>query len=107
MSENSQQIKGSDPPPPPSKPSWVSKIWITKSWEALMGSKNREPAKTTWPELVGTPAGEAERKVKEEMKGARIVVVPPDTFVNADYRTDRVRLYVDDAGNVVRPPRIG
>uniref|UniRef100_A0A7N0RHC4 Subtilisin inhibitor 1 n=1 Tax=Kalanchoe fedtschenkoi TaxID=63787 RepID=A0A7N0RHC4_KALFE len=99
MSENSQQIKGSDPPPPP--------IPVDLGWEALMGSKNREPAKKTWPELVGTPAGEAERKVKEEMEGANIFVVPADAFVTADYRTDRVRLYVDGAGNVVRPPRIG
>jgi hypothetical protein len=65
------------------------------------------PTKTSWPELVGVTAEEAERKIKEEKSGAEIQVVPPDSFVTADYRTQRVRLYVDESNKVIRTPGIG
>jgi hypothetical protein len=71
----------------------------------LLGTNN--PTKTSWPELVGVTAEEAERKIKEEKSGAEIQVVPPDSFVTADYRTQRVRLYVDESNKVIRIPGIG
>ncbi|CAL5388351.1 unnamed protein product [Camellia sinensis] len=63
--------------------------------------------KTTWPEVVGLPAEEAERKIKEEMPGVRIQVVPPNCFVTMDFNQQRVRLHVDSSGKVARPPKIG
>nr|P81712.1 RecName: Full=Subtilisin inhibitor CLSI-I [Canavalia lineata]AAB32689.1 subtilisin inhibitor, CLSI-I [Canavalia lineata, seeds, Peptide, 65 aa] [Canavalia lineata]prf//2024227A subtilisin inhibitor [Canavalia lineata] len=62
--------------------------------------------KTSWPELVGVTAEEAE-KIKEEMSGVEIQVVPPGSFVTADYKPQRVRLYVDESNKVTRTPGIG
>ncbi|KAJ4704634.1 subtilisin inhibitor-like [Melia azedarach] len=64
-------------------------------------------SKTTWPELVGSTAEEAEKKIKEEKPGALVHVVPPNSFVTMDFRRNRVRLYVDSSGKVERPPSIG
>ncbi|XP_057497965.1 subtilisin inhibitor CLSI-I-like isoform X2 [Actinidia eriantha] len=64
-------------------------------------------AKTTWPELVGLAAEEAEKKIKEEMPGARVQVVPPNCFVTMDFNQRRVRLHVDSARKVAQTPRIG
>ena len=37
----------------------------------------------------------------------QVVIVPYGSVVTADYRTDRVRIYVDVEGIVVETPRIG
>ncbi|KAI3525838.1 hypothetical protein L1887_04967 [Cichorium endivia] len=63
--------------------------------------------KTTWPELVGMKAEDATKKIKEEMLGAMIHVVPQDSFLTMEFRSNRVRLFVDSSQNVVRAPRIG
>ncbi|KZV27634.1 subtilisin inhibitor-like [Dorcoceras hygrometricum] len=64
--------------------------------------------RTSWEEVVGLTADEASRKIKEEMgEGIRIHVVPSDSFITMDYRTDRVRIFVDSTGKVCSPPTIG
>ncbi|MCH91465.1 subtilisin inhibitor 1-like [Trifolium medium] len=78
---------------------------LAGTYNQLLGRNN--PTKTSWPELVGVTAVEAEKKIKEEMSGAEIQVVPADSFVTADYRTARVRLYVDESNKVIRTPGIG
>ncbi|XP_058758641.1 subtilisin inhibitor-like [Vicia villosa] len=82
--------------------------------EKQQGTKSTNPsleqpssAKTSWPELVGVTADEAEKKIKEEMPEARIQVVPPNTPVTYDYRLDRVRLFVDESSKVIETPTIG
>ncbi|KAK2972324.1 hypothetical protein RJ640_014382 [Escallonia rubra] len=78
---------------------------LPRTYGSLFGPNGDR--KTTWPELVGLTPEEAEAKIKEEMPRAVVRVVPPNHFVTMDYRTDRVRLYVDSAGKVANPPRIG
>ena len=51
-------------------------------------------------------AEEAEKKIKEEMPGADVQVVPHDSLVTMDFRPQRVRLFVDSQ-KVVRTPGIG
>lgn len=64
--------------------------------------------KSAWPEVIGLTAEEAERKIKEETSAnTRVHVVPHDSFVTMDFRTDRVRIFVDSSDNVVRSPTIG
>ncbi|KAK2972325.1 hypothetical protein RJ640_014383 [Escallonia rubra] len=63
--------------------------------------------KSKWPELVGLTAEEAEAKIKEEMPGAVVKVIPPNHILTADFRTDRVRIHVDAAGKVFETPSIG
>ncbi|CAN0880081.1 Subtilisin inhibitor 1 [Linum grandiflorum] len=64
-------------------------------------------SKSQWPELVGLPAEEAEAKIKQDMGGALVQVVPPNHFVTMDFRRNRVRLYVDSEGKIARAPIIG
>lgn len=78
---------------------------VAGTYNQLLGTNN--PIKTSWPELVGVSAEEAERKIKEEKPEAEIQVVPHDSFVTADYKIQRVRLYVDESDKVVRVPGIG
>lgn len=78
---------------------------VVGDYNQLLGTNN--PTKTSWPELVGVTAEEAEKKIKEEMGGAEIQVVPPGYFVTADFKPKRVRLYVDESNKVTRAPGIG
>ncbi|XP_020238744.1 subtilisin inhibitor CLSI-I [Cajanus cajan] len=78
---------------------------LPRSFNQLLGTNN--PRKTSWPELVGVTAEEAEKKIKEEMSGVEIQVVPPGYFVTADFKPQRVRLYVDESNKVNRTPGIG
>ncbi|KAL9321826.1 hypothetical protein ACSQ67_009879 [Phaseolus vulgaris] len=78
---------------------------LPRNYMQALGANN--PTKTSWPELVGVTAEEAETKIKEEMSEVQIQVVPPDSFVTADFKPKRVRLYVDESNKVIRTPAIG
>ncbi|XP_057778092.1 subtilisin inhibitor CLSI-I-like [Salvia miltiorrhiza] len=76
--------------------------------EAPQGESGNQPGKTAWPEVVGLTTEVAEKKIKEEVAtGTQVHVVPSDSFVTMDFRTDRVRIFIDSSGKVVRPPKIG
>ncbi|MED6144589.1 hypothetical protein PIB30_017086 [Stylosanthes scabra] len=80
-------------------------VGLPRCYNELLGSNN--PKKTSWPELVGSTSEEAKKKIKEEMSEADIQVVPQDSFVTADFRSQRVRIYVDESDKVIRTPIIG
>ncbi len=80
---------------------------LPRSHELLFGTSTTPPKKTNWPELVGLTAEEAEMKIKEEMPMAEVQVIPQDHFVTMDFRTNRVRIFVDSSSIVVRAPMIG
>ncbi|TVU01368.1 hypothetical protein EJB05_53178, partial [Eragrostis curvula] len=65
------------------------------------GSENK---KTSWPEVVGLPVKEAKKIILKDMPEAHIAVVPLGSPVTMDFRTDRVRIFVD---TVAETPRIG
>jgi len=67
----------------------------------------KEEGRTSWPELVGKTGAEAKATIEEENPSLQVVIVPYGSVVTADYRTDRVRIYVDVEGIVVETPRIG
>ncbi|XP_058758645.1 subtilisin inhibitor-like [Vicia villosa] len=69
--------------------------------------KQPSAAKTSWPELVGVTADEAEKKIKEEMPEAEIEVLPADSDVSFDYIFQRVRIFVDESNKVIETPTIG
>jgi hypothetical protein len=60
--------------------------------------------KTSWPELVGKSVEEAKKVILKDKPEAKIVVVPVGSLVTMDYRTDRVRLFVDTVAQV---PKVG
>lgn len=63
--------------------------------------------KTSWPELVGMNGQEAKSQLEASVSDKQIFVVPEDGMVTMDYRTDRIRIFVDKDGNVARPPTLG
>jgi hypothetical protein len=62
---------------------------------------------TSWPELVGMTGDQAENSLRADHPDWTIQVIPNGSMVTMDYREDRVRIFVDDDGKVVNPPRVG
>ena len=62
-----------------------------------------------WPELVGKTDEEAKQVILATAgpKVTNVQIVPADAMVTADFRTDRVRIFVDASGKVARTPRVG
>ena len=59
------------------------------------------PAEGLAPTLVGLAEPDAVRRVSEA--GLQPQVVPPDvTALTMDFRSNRIRLFVDDSGRVTR-----
>ncbi|KAK9747666.1 hypothetical protein RND81_02G007100 [Saponaria officinalis] len=65
------------------------------------------PGKNVWPELVGEKGTVAVTTIEKENTNVEAVIVPDGSFVTADFRCDRVRVWVDCHGVVIRPPTIG
>jgi hypothetical protein len=61
--------------------------------------------KTFWPELVGVNGEVAEAKIIEAT-GLHVVVIPYGYMTTMEYRSDRVRIWLDASGNVSKPPSI-
>ena len=62
-----------------------------------------------WPDkiLKGMDGKEAEREIKNINPTLETHVLPQDAIVTEDYREDRVRIFVDTNGKVVKQPQIG
>jgi hypothetical protein len=78
----------------------MSSLDVTAAGTQLVG----EDAKTSWPELVGKSIKEAREIILKDKPDANIVVLPAGSPVTLDYRTDRVRIFVD---TVADTPYIG
>ncbi|KAH7842004.1 hypothetical protein Vadar_000376 [Vaccinium darrowii] len=63
--------------------------------------------KIAWPELLGQGAGDAMRKIKEDMPEAVIEVLTLPCMYTLELRPNRVRLIIDGPGKVVRTPEVG
>jgi len=59
----------------------------------------------SWPEFVGKDANEVAEQL--QAKGYRPEIKPEGSPCTRDYRTDRVRLFVDDNNKIVSKPHIG
>ncbi|KAK8936293.1 hypothetical protein KSP39_PZI013409 [Platanthera zijinensis] len=64
-------------------------------------------ARDNWPEAVGLTGEEAKNSINEENSLFHLEIVGPDHMVTADFRMDRVRIYVDSDGKVIRTPTVG
>ena len=60
-----------------------------------------------WPELVGKTGEEAKEIIQQENPNLNIQVLPEGSPVTRDLRMDRVRIFVNENGQVTSPPRIG
>nr|CAB71340.2 putative proteinase inhibitor [Hordeum vulgare subsp. vulgare] len=63
-----------------------------------------EEKKTSWPEVAGKSIEEAKEIILKDMPEADIVVLPAGSPVTLDFRTNRVRIFVD---TVASTPHIG
>ncbi|WIA21008.1 hypothetical protein OEZ85_005343 [Tetradesmus obliquus] len=64
-------------------------------------------SKTQWPELVGKPAQEAVDTIKAQAPGFTVQTIGHDMMATTDWRCDRIRIWLDSAGNVSMAPRVG
>jgi hypothetical protein len=63
-----------------------------------------------WPECVGKTGEECKTLIEatgsSDLKG-NVQIIPADFMVTMDFRTDRVRIFVDEDGLVVEIPHRG
>jgi len=63
--------------------------------------------KGPWPGLVGMDGDAAVKALTDRFPEASVSTVPEGAMVTMDYRLDRVRVFVDEGGKVVRAPSFG
>ncbi|KAD3338344.1 hypothetical protein E3N88_33865 [Mikania micrantha] len=63
--------------------------------------------KSSWPELVGVRGEVAEATIERENPRVDAIVVVDGTVVPLDFRCDRVWVWVNSNGEVIRTPVIG
>jgi hypothetical protein len=60
-----------------------------------------------WPKCVGMAGEECESYIESTTEGLTVVIVPEGSMVTEDFRTDRVRIWVDANDIVVATPSRG
>mmetsp|Transcript_18616 Transcript_18616/g.27601 ORF Transcript_18616/g.27601 Transcript_18616/m.27601 type:complete len:113 (+) Transcript_18616:106-444(+) len=60
-----------------------------------------------WPELIGMSGKDVKAQLEADNPSLDIQLVLEDTPMTMDYRTDRVRVMVNDKGMVATAPRVG
>ncbi|KMZ73657.1 putative Proteinase inhibitor [Zostera marina] len=63
--------------------------------------------RTSWPNLVGNDGNEAVNQIKNEIPTMKCFTVLIGSIVTCDFNRDRVRIWVDVEGKVIRTPMIG
>ena len=63
--------------------------------------------KNQWPELVGMTGDEAKEQIAKDRPDVTIDVLPELGPVTMDYRSDRVRVFVNNDQKVAAAPRCG
>ncbi|KAL1532234.1 hypothetical protein AAHA92_32265 [Salvia divinorum] len=64
------------------------------------------PGKSSWPELVGKKAEEAAVVIESENPLVNTIILVVGTPTTKDFRCDRVWIWVDECGYVLRTPII-
>ncbi|XVE72986.1 hypothetical protein DITRI_Ditri11bG0081900 [Diplodiscus trichospermus] len=68
---------------------------------------SRCPGKNSWPELVGEKGETAKAAIESENPNVGATVLLEGTPVTRDFRCNRVWVWVNENGQVVRVPTIG
>lgn len=63
--------------------------------------------KNVWPELLGKNGDRAIIIIEQENHAVTASLVPEGSFVTADFRCDRVRVWVNKKNIIIRVPAIG
>ncbi|KAL3536430.1 hypothetical protein ACH5RR_004891 [Cinchona calisaya] len=99
--DNKQNVSSDEQAQPPFPLSGLGRYSGGGGGGGVLGERKQ------WPELVGLSSEEAERRIKEEIPGINVQVIPPDSMVTMDFRIDRVRIFTDSSGKVSRAPMLG
>jgi hypothetical protein len=62
---------------------------------------------TSWADLVGKAGEDARKEILRSAPHLKVAIVPHGSMVTMDFRTDRVRIFVDADGLVVVNPNLG
>ena len=84
--------------------------WITEkmSADAATASAGQPEPKAAWPELVGADGEAAVATIKAERPDlAQVMTFEEGGMMTMDWREDRVRVFVNGAGQVSTPPACG
>ena len=101
--------------PPASSSSFFSATRIAEKTADEPGEQQQQQQQQQelkWPEknLVGYTGEDAKFAVLAgdgTLREENVIVLPEDSMVTMDYREDRVRIFVDGDGRVVRQPTVG
>jgi hypothetical protein len=63
--------------------------------------------KSSWPELLGAPSDAAKQKILTDRPDVHVIVLPDGSIVDGRFDDKRVRVFVNDSGNVAKVPIIG
>ncbi|KNA21306.1 hypothetical protein SOVF_043920 [Spinacia oleracea] len=63
--------------------------------------------KQRWPELVGNDGKTAALKIESENSSVHIFILQEGSPVTSDFRCDRVRVFINTRGIVVKTPVVG
>jgi DNA-directed RNA polymerase alpha subunit len=66
-----------------------------------------EEGRPAWDRLVGKPGSSVKAAIEAYNPELEVIETPEDAMVTMDFRVDRVRVYVDGNGVVIRPPAKG
>jgi hypothetical protein len=66
-------------------------------------SRSKVKVKST----VGQKGADAVEQIKAKTGLENVATIPEGAPVTADFRTDRIRVFVDKDGNIKQAPRIG
>ncbi|CAF0958774.1 unnamed protein product [Rotaria sordida] len=68
---------------------------------------SEDNGKYSWPEMLGKDGTLAVQYIKMKSNLTNVFTVPENSFITMDYRTDRVRVFVDNNNIVTKVPRVG
>ncbi|CAI5496168.1 unnamed protein product [Closterium sp. Naga37s-1] len=75
----------------------------------LRSPRQLDCSKTSWPEVLGMTGEAAQAYIQASVPQCNwdTVIIPFGAMVTADYRTDRIRIFVDPEGIVRSIPVVG
>jgi hypothetical protein len=72
-----------------------------------LDEQQNPPQRAEWPHVIGMDAEEAKQLILNDVPDSQVHIVKKSAMVTMDYRTDRVRIFIDEDRKVVRTPKIG
>ena len=66
-----------------------------------------ETSQTDFHHLINMKGNEAVDIIKKNHPHINVILVNQNAMMTMDYRQDRIRVFVDDNGNVSKLPRVG